>query len=407
MAELRPYQKGIALSAFNTICSLGVVYINAEVRTGKTLMALETCKLLNAKKVLFVTKIKAFSSIQGDYDNFGYNFELVIINKESVHKINENDFDVVIYDEAHQYGSFPKPSKNQAIMRSRFKDKKIILMSGTISPESYSQMFHQFQLSSSSPFDKYQNFYKWANDYVDITKKNVGYAIVNDYTGARRDNIMKVLSEYIITFTQAESGFKSLVEEEILYVDLLPNTYKIISKLKRDLIVEGKSGAVVLADTGAKLMSKCHQLSSGTIKFEDGTSKVIDYSKANFIKERFKGKKIGIFYKYKAELTMLLDTFGDKITQDLEEFNSTDKWIAYQFVSGREGINLSKADYLVMLTIDFSAVTYFQAKDRMTVKDRLDNKIFWIFGKGTIENRIHKAVIGKKNFTLSHFKQIK
>jgi hypothetical protein len=58
------------------------------------------------------------------------------------------------------------------------------------------------------------------------------------------------------------------------------------------------------------MMSKLHQLYSGTVKFESGNSKVIDYSKAKFIRERFKGQKIGIFYKFKEELNALMEVFG-------------------------------------------------------------------------------------------------
>lgn len=406
MGQLRQYQIELSDDVSSILQRKGVVYLNAEVRTGKSLIALESCKKVGAKKVLFITKIKAFSSIQWDYDNFGYTFELVIINKESVHKIEDNDFDVIIYDEAHQYGAFPKPGTNQRYLVKRFSHLPIILMSGTITPESYSQIYHQFQLSKNSPFRNYTNFYKWAADYVDVKVKHLGYAKVNDYSNANINKIKAMIRHFVITFTQEQAGFKTSVDEMIIEIPLKPITYKIINKLKKDLVVTGTSGKTIIADTGAKLMQKVHQLSSGTIKFEDGSFSIIDDSKVEFLKKNFSQFKIGIFYKYVAQLELLKQTFGNKITTDLDEFNTTDKWIAYQFQSGREGINLSKADYLVMLEIDFSAVTYFQAKDRMTIKDRTENRIFWLFGKNTIEDKIYKTVQNKKNFTLSHFNKI-
>ena len=74
-------------------------------------------------------------------------------------------------------------------------------------------------------------------------------------------------------------------------------------------------------------------------------------------------------------------------------------------VSGREGISLRNADYLVFLNIDFSAVTYFQARDRMTTNVRTNNKIFWIFANDGIEEKIYYAVSNKKNYTTSLFKK--
>ena len=78
-------------------------------------------------------------------------------------------------------------------------------------------------------------------------------------------------------------------------------------------------------------------------------------SKARFIKDKFKDKKIGIFYKFTAELKALKEIYGDDLTTELEEFNTTDKNIALQIVSGREGISLKEAKYLVYYNIDFSA----------------------------------------------------
>ena len=89
----------------------------------------------------------------------------------------------------------------------------------------------------------------------------------------------------------------------------------------------------------------------------------------------------------------------------LEEFNSTDKNIALQIVSGREGISLRKAMALVYYNIDFSATSYWQSRDRMTTKERLQNKVYWVFSKNGIENDIYKAVVKKKDYTLKHFKR--
>lgn len=208
----------------------------------------------------------------------------------------------------------------------------------------------------------------------------------------------------MITFTQKEAGFTSQIDEQILTCKMNPITYSLCERLKKDLVIQGKHNSIV-ADTAVKLMQKLHQLYSGTIKFEDGDSMVIDHAKADFIHETFKGKKIGIFYKFVAELQALKDVFGDNLTTDLDEFNTTDKNIALQIVSGREGISLKNADYLVFYNIDFSATSYWQGRDRMTTKDRLKNKIYWIFSEGGIEQKIYRQVTKKKSFTSSIFKK--
>ena len=129
--------------------------------------------------------------------------------------------------------------------------------------------------------------------------------------------------------------------------------------------------------------------------------------KAEFIKKKFKGKKIGIFYKFKQELEALKTVFGKGLVTELEDFNKgrSKKVIALQIVSGREGISLKKAEALVYYNIDFSATSYWQSRDRMTTKDRLNNDVYWIFSRGGIESDIYKSVIAKKDYTLKHFKR--
>ena len=185
---------------------------------------------------------------------------------------------------------------------------------------------------------------------------------------------------------------------------MCPMVYQLTSKLKKDLVVEGTE-ETILADTPVKLMTKLHQLFSGTIKFESGNATVIDLSKAEFIKEKFAGKKIGVFYKFKQELKALKEVFGDCLVTDLEGFNGTDKSIALQIVSGREGISLREAEALVYYNIDFSATSYWQSRDRMTTKDRLESDVYWVFAKGGIEKDIYKAVTKKKDYTVRHFKK--
>jgi superfamily II DNA or RNA helicase len=47
--ELRPYQEKLSTEALGVLKSRGIVYLAMEVRTGKTLTALNTAKLFGAK----------------------------------------------------------------------------------------------------------------------------------------------------------------------------------------------------------------------------------------------------------------------------------------------------------------------------------------------------------------------
>ena len=405
MIKFRDYQSDIINKGVNIIKHHRFLYLAMEVRTGKTLTALGICNELDINNVLFVTKKKAIPSIEKDYELYQPKYKMQTINYESLHKINPNGWDVIICDEAHGMGAFPKPNgRAKKIKQLVFKNNPyVILLSGTPTPEAYSQMYHQVYFIPNNPFKMFRNFYQFANQYVSVVKKKIGGLYINDYSKGNK-KILKDMSPFTISFSQKEAGFVVHTNEQILEVDMEKETYQLIAKLKKDLVIEGKE-EVILADTAVKLMTKVHQLCSGTIKFESGNSMVLDLSKALYIKNKFKGLKIGIFYKFKEELNALKAVFKDNLCVDLEEFNTTNKHIALQIVSGREGISLRKAHALVYYNIDFSATSYWQSRDRMTTKDRLKNEVYWIFSNKGIEKEIYKAVVKKKDYTLAHFKR--
>jgi len=405
--KLRTYQEEISTKAASISSSLKLVCLFMEVRCGKTLTALAAANKLGVNNVLFITKKKVIESntILNDYNLLQPSFNLELINFESVHKIDSKKFDLVIVDESHSLGAFPKASLRTKKIKEVVANKYVILLTGTPTPESYSQIYHQFWISNYSPFEE-KSFYKWAQNYVNISKKYVSHGNqVNDYSNANIHLINQKISSYVLRFTQKEAGFITSVDENILKVKMKPITYNLVKKLERDLVFEGKNGGIILADTPVKLMQKVHQIYSGTVKLEDGSAKILDDSKAQFIKNRF-DTKIAIFYKFKEELNLLQKVYGDQLTTNLKEFNTTNKNIALQIVAGREGISLKKATFLIYYNIDFSATSYWQSRDRMTTKERLENTVYWIFSEGGLEEQIYKKVQHKKSFTSKHYERI-
>lgn len=404
--QFRDYQADIIHKGYEILSKYRFLYLAMEVRTGKTLTSLGIAELCGIKNVLFITKKKAISSIEADYSALKPTYSLSVINYESLHLVmSDKKWDMIICDEAHSMGAFPKPSQRSILVREVLRrcQPLVILLSGTPTPESYSQMYHQVYGIYSNPFREFQNFYSFCKIYVKIKQRKINGLFVNDYSGGL-DTILKDMEPYTINYTQQEAGFMSETKEEVMEVEMKPSTYAMIKKLKKELVIEGKE-EIILGDTPVKLMMKVHQMYSGTVKFESGNSMILDLSKAEFIKEQFNECKIGIFYKFKEEYNALKQVFGDDLTAELSVFEDTKKNIALQIVSGREGISLRHAEYLVYYNIDFSATSYWQSKDRMTTKERLENQVYWIFSKGGIEHDIYKAVTKKKDYTVNHFKQ--
>jgi hypothetical protein len=403
---LRDYQIEISDKAVQILRGYGLVYLACEVRTGKTLMSLAAADKYGAKEVLLLTKKKAIVSIQKDYEALHPEFNLYVTNYEAAHTLALMNFDLIILDEAHGLGQFPIIAERTKLVKKICAGKPVIYLSGIPTPESYSQIFHQLHCSSFSPFKDYRNFYAWSKDYVKIKKKYYYNREVNDYNNADLTKIEPMIKHLFITYTQSEAGFSQMVNEHVLKVKMKESTYWLTSKLRARRVHIGKNGEEIIADTEVKLMQKLHQIYSGTVLAEDGQAVCFDDSKAKFIKQHFEGKKIAVFYKFRAELELIRWALGGQVTESPEEFNHRhDLTFVSQIVSGREGINLSSADALVFYNIDFSHLSYWQARARMQTQERQTAcELYWIFSEDGIEEKIYERVKAKQDYVLSYFK---
>ena len=90
--KFRDYQHDIIRKGSEILTKNGFVYLAMEVRTGKTLTSLGIAERINSSNVLFLTKKKAISSIQKDYELLNPPYHLTVTNYESLHKIETTDW---------------------------------------------------------------------------------------------------------------------------------------------------------------------------------------------------------------------------------------------------------------------------------------------------------------------------
>jgi len=402
--NLRPYQTEAAISLVAILQQHGIAYLRGEVRVGKTFTALAAIKSIGYKSVLIVTKKKAITSIEADRDAIGLSEAVTVTNYEQLPKFAGNHFQLLLIDEAHGVGAYPKPSKRFADIR-QLGYSHLLLMSGTPSPESYSQLYHQFRLGRSI-WSGYTNFYEWAKaGYVSIGTKYVGTGQqVNDYSNANESRILADIEPLTVTVTQQQAGFTTAIEEQVHMVQMSRRTYRLALRIIKDGVIGRPDCRSVLADTGAKAMSKLRQIYSGTVITEAHGAVIFDNTKAKYIMENFSGK-LAILYCFKAEGDMLRKMFGSLATDSPEHFNANpDAVYIGQILSSREGVNLSTADHLIFIGIDYSALSYLQGRDRASYfgRDRA-NRVHFIFAERSVESRVYRSVKEKQTYTLKHF----
>jgi hypothetical protein len=404
---LRPYQREAADKLVNIVKSQRIAYLSGMVRTGKTMTVLAAVQSIGYASVLIVTKKKAIKSIEMDRDAMGLTDIVTVTNYEQLPKFRSRSYGLLIVDEAHGVGAFPKPSKRyrdlQAIHRSA-----VLLMSGTPSPESYSQLYHQFALGgSASPWAGYRNFYGWAKEYVRVKQKYVGTGqTVNDYSDADKARIFRDIGHLVVKMTQEQAGFETQIEEHVHRVKMRPITYRLARRIMKDGVIGSPRCRAVVADTGAKVMSKVQQIFGGAVITERHGAVKFDDSKARFVAGRFGDTKHAILYKFTAEGDMLKAAYAGRWTDSPEVFNST-SGMTYigQVQASREGVNLSSAEHLVFVGIDFAALSYLQGRDRASYLGRTSPpQVHWVFADGGIEPDVYRTVRGKVDYTVQHFK---
>lgn len=408
MVELRDYQKEISEKAAALLKSHGCAYLAMECRTGKTLTALAAARLYGAKSVLFLTKLKAVQSVLSDYhqlQDVTPSFGLEVMNYESAHKA-QGIYDLVVIDEAHSLGAYPRPSKRTKVARDLCKGLPVLFLSGTPSPESFSQLYHQFWVCSLSPFAKWSTFYKWAHEFVDIRQRKVNGYMINDYSRAKKELIDTFTSHLFLTYTQTEAGFSTNIREHDLVVEIGETARMAIDGLLRHQLYTIGNDDAILGDTPAKKLTKLHQLSSGTVITEKHNTLLLDTNKALYIHDNFKGK-LAIFYVYDAELS-LLKKFFPNWTDSPEEFQaSADKTFICQVRRAREGVRLDSADALIFYNFEYSYLSYEQGKNRLISKERTTAAdVYFLCSDYGIERDILRAVRNKKDFTLSYYNRL-
>ena len=254
--ELYEHQEELINQAKPILRKYKLVYIAAETRTGKTLAAIHLLKD-DFKKILVVTKKKAISSWNSDIKlSKVKNFD--VINYESIHKMDSKEYDVIVLDEAHSIGSYPKPSQRAKQLKEMAKDKSIVYLSATPSAETYSQIFHQLWVSSFTPFEE-KSFYQWYKNYGEDDSIFINGMFIKQYKASHGEMIMDMVNHLIVTMTKEKANFDVFVNERIHQVEVDEDYLSALEYFKSNRIITIDENEIV-AETSASALNKLHQL---------------------------------------------------------------------------------------------------------------------------------------------------
>ena len=372
----------------------------------------------SSAEIIFVTKKAIKSSAMNDYNEWGISNPITIISMDSLHKLTYKPNLWFVIDESHSIGSFPKPNKRAKELKRLVKHNRVIYLSGTPTPETLAQIYHQLWISEYSPFKQFVNFYRWFDWFGELNaegkpyKKRVAMGKeIADYSKVKVNDIEKIISKYRISLTKADAGFNyDKIIDNIIPISFDWHVIDIATDLIKNGIYEDSFllEDIIVADSAGSKYSKHHQLCGGTIINNSGKAELLDNAKVKYINSHYQDKKIAIFYKFVAEREMLIKYLKKKIVNTPEEFNSTDEnyTILYQYQSGSMGINLSSADVIISYNIDPSASTYNQFRDRIQSYKREKPPVCdFLISNLELDMKIYDSLQKKKEFTEIHYRK--
>jgi len=385
---LKPYihQEELSDQALEILRENMIVYLAMEERTGKTLTAILVAEKSAAKRVLVVTKKKALDGWKETLAVFPHTKDYTVTNYHQAHKVT-GTYDLVLLDESHNYVSaFPKPGNMWKQLKVLLVKKPIVYISATPYAQGPQMLFHQFALSSWSPWIKHKNFYQWFRLYGKPYELEIAGMRIRQYDKCHIDMILSVVEHMFITKTRNELGFAHEPEDVKHYIELSETTKKLYNDLVNDELAP-VGDRMLVCDTKSKLRVSLHMLEGGATKIDEEYLVLDNQEKIDYVLDQFGDNSSNvIMYNFKAERTKLERYFK--------------KSVLLQATSYAEGVDLSGFDSLIIYSQDYSTARHTQRRARQCNMKRADPiLVHYLLVKKAISDQVYKTVnVNKSNY---------
>ena len=259
-------------------------------------------------------------------------------------------------------------------------------------------LFHQFMLSSWSPWRKYRKFYSWFRHYGIPEHSWFNGRQVPIYTHTHEDLIVPEIQHLFISRTRKELGYEHEPVDKLHYIELDQSTKDIYNELMKDKMYEWHSHqkeCTLICDSPMKLRTSLHMLEGGVAKIEDEYFILRNNEKIDYIMSTWGDTEdLVIYYHYIAE--------GRKLRHYFKKAS------ILQGISYAEGIDLAHMETIVVYSQDFSTAKHTQRRARQAAKHR-DKPItvhFLLVKKAISAQVYHTVSVNKQNFVDSVFERI-
>lgn len=388
-----PHQIETANKAYPILKSFGYVYINGQPRSGKTLTSIILARMYTPRRVMVLTKKAAIEGwnkfIDSQFVVTNYEHLARVSGRQVEYRFNPKDFALVIIDESHNIGAFPKASSRQKIIKLFTKDLPHIHLSGTPIIESANTIYHQMNLGCYSPFKQFNTFYDFFRFYGIPRSIWVRGQQIPQYDQFKPE-LLNEIQKFTVYMSQQDAGINIEVEDKVHYIELEDTHKKLYNTLLKKKVIE-VDGEQYIADSVMKLRMGLHQLEGGTLKIDD-TYKILDINeKVKYMLANFSdSEETGIMCHFQAERTKLKQYFK--------------KALLLSSNAHAEGVDLSHLKNFVIYSSDYSGARFVQRRERIVnINGSNTTIVHHLLVKGGISEQVYSCVSDKRDFNNETF----
>lgn len=340
--------------------------------------------------------------------------DIYIINRENVPWLIEQsgqpfDYDMVVIDELSSFKNW-QSKRFRSIMKVRPMVKRIVGLTGTPSSNGLMDLFAEFKvLDMGKRLGRFISQYRL--NYFKPDRMNGPVVYSYRLLPGAEEKIYEKIDD--ITISMKASDYLEMPElissEYSVYLsEKEMDTY---AEMKKDLVLNLPGGEIT-ASNAASLSGKLMQMANGAVYTDDETFMEFHDKKLDALEdiiEAANGQPLMVCYWYKHDLIRIekrLDSLGVRHKR-LDSDASIEKWNMGELpvalvhpASCGHGLNLqSGGSTLVWFGITWSLELYQQTNARLYRQGQTAStvKIIHLVSKGTIDERIMKALSEKDN----------
>lgn len=334
--------------------------------------------------------------------------QVYIINRENVEWLISRsaipfDFDMVVIDELSSFKSH-QAKRFKSLLKVRPKIKRIVGLTGTPSSNGLMDLWAEYRLlDMGQRLGRFIGRYR--EDFFVPDKRNQQVIFSYKPKPGAEEAIYRLISD--ITISMKGTDYLKLPELVIneVPVKLSEKEMKTIDTMKRDLITTVK-GEDITAANAAALSGKLLQMANGAVYDDQGVVIHIHDRKLDALEdliEAANGKPVLIAYWFKHDLSRIQKRFEVEVlstSDSIKRWNDGEIPIAVIHpASAGHGLNLQAGgSTLVWFGLTWSLELYQQTNARLWRQGQNETVVIHhLIAKGTIDERVMKALIDKDN----------